>query len=112
METGLAVVYPALSRGDTAAGPDGIRGSPTGEMDVARQGVGFPGGIGRAVVRQRFGWPGSWMTIKASLTLMLHALRMEWETLREISLWPGIKGELSDVAGKSMDASHRLSGDL
>src|SRR5678815_1536876 len=27
METGLAVVYPALSRGDTAAGPDGIRGS-------------------------------------------------------------------------------------
>src|SRR5215472_4911165 len=33
METGLAVVYPALSRGDTAAGPDGIRGSATGQMD-------------------------------------------------------------------------------
>jgi putative transposase len=32
-ETGLAVVYPALSRGDTAAGPDGIRGSATGQMD-------------------------------------------------------------------------------
>jgi hypothetical protein len=34
MKTGLAVVYPALSRGDTAAGPDGIRGSATGQMDV------------------------------------------------------------------------------
>jgi putative transposase len=33
METGLAVVHPALSRGDTAAGPDGIRGSATGQMD-------------------------------------------------------------------------------
>ena len=33
METGLAVVYSALSRGYTAAGPDGIRGSATGQMD-------------------------------------------------------------------------------
>jgi transposase-like protein len=33
MEMGLAVVYPALLRGDTAAGPDGIRGSATGQMD-------------------------------------------------------------------------------
>jgi hypothetical protein len=32
-ETGLAVVYPALSRGHIAAGPDGIRGSATGQMD-------------------------------------------------------------------------------
>jgi putative transposase len=32
-ETGLAVVYPAFSRGDMAAGPDGIRGSATGQMD-------------------------------------------------------------------------------
>jgi transposase-like protein len=32
-ETGLAVVYPALSRGYTAAGPDGIRGSAAGQMD-------------------------------------------------------------------------------
>jgi len=32
METGLAVVYPALSRGYTAAGPDGIRGSAAGQM--------------------------------------------------------------------------------
>ncbi|MBB4200834.1 transposase-like protein [Rhodoblastus sphagnicola] len=32
METGLAVVYPALSRGDMAAGPDGIRGSAAGQM--------------------------------------------------------------------------------
>jgi hypothetical protein len=32
-ETGLAVVYPALSRGNMAAGPDGIRGSATGQMD-------------------------------------------------------------------------------
>jgi hypothetical protein len=32
METGLAVVYPALSRGNMAAGPDGIRGSATGQM--------------------------------------------------------------------------------
>jgi hypothetical protein len=33
METGLAVVYPALSRGDIAAGPDGIRGSAARQMD-------------------------------------------------------------------------------
>src|SRR6476619_6402253 len=32
METGLAVVYPALSRGYMAAGPDGIRGSAAGQM--------------------------------------------------------------------------------
>jgi hypothetical protein len=32
-ETGLAVVDPALSRGNVAAGPDGIRGSATGQMD-------------------------------------------------------------------------------
>jgi len=31
-ETGLAVVYSALSRGYTAAGPDGIRGSAAGQM--------------------------------------------------------------------------------
>jgi hypothetical protein len=32
-ETGLAVVYPALSRSHAAAGPDGIRGSATRQMD-------------------------------------------------------------------------------
>jgi hypothetical protein len=32
-ETGLAVVYQALLRGDMAAGPDGIRGSATRQMD-------------------------------------------------------------------------------
>ena len=31
--TALAVVYPALRRGDTAAGPDGFRGSTAGQMD-------------------------------------------------------------------------------
>jgi hypothetical protein len=31
--TALAVVYPALKRGDTAAGPDGFRGSTAGQMD-------------------------------------------------------------------------------
>ena len=29
----LAVVYPALLRGRTAAGPDGLRGSTAGQMD-------------------------------------------------------------------------------
>jgi len=32
-ESALAVVYPALKRGDTAAGPDGFRGSTAGQMD-------------------------------------------------------------------------------
>jgi hypothetical protein len=31
--TALAVVYPASKRGDTAAGPDGFRGSTAGQMD-------------------------------------------------------------------------------
>ena len=35
-ETGLAVVYSALSRGYTAAGPDGIRGSAAGQMAELR----------------------------------------------------------------------------
>jgi putative transposase len=33
VNTALAVVYPALKRGDTAAGPDGFRGSTAGQMD-------------------------------------------------------------------------------
>ncbi len=33
VNTALAVVYPALKRGDTAAGPDGFRGSTARQMD-------------------------------------------------------------------------------